>query len=400
MAWNEPGGGNRDPWGGRGGDQGPPDLDEIVRKMQERFGRLFGRRGGGGGGGGGSHGTSSFGIGVVALIALVAWLASGFYIIDQGKRGVVLLFGAYEATTLPGPHWHVPYPVETVKKVDVEQRRYVEVGYRSASGRATKIVPVPREALMLTQDENIVNVQIAVQYQVKDPRAYLFNVRDPEGVLKQVAESAVREVVGKSKMDFVLTEGRSEVVAKTKALMQHILDQYDTGQMVVNVTLQDAQPPDQVQAAFADAIKAREDEQRLKNEAQAYANGVIPVARGNAARVLEEANGYKQRVVAQSKGDTKRFLELLTEYDKAPAVTRERMYLDTMQEVLSKSSKVLVDLKKGNNLIYLPLDKLINNSSPKQPAQSQAQQTDETSSSSNGQGSSSRNDVRSGRETR
>ncbi|MGA7801630.1 MAG: FtsH protease activity modulator HflK [Gammaproteobacteria bacterium] len=395
MAWNEPGGGNRDPWGGRGGDQGPPDLDEIVRKMQERFGRLFGGRKGGG-----ASGSGSFGIGVVALIALVVWLASGFYIIDQGKRGVVLRFGAYQAITLPGPHWHIPYPVESVKKVDVEQRRYVEVGYRSASGRATKIVQVPREALMLTQDENIVSVQIAVQYQVKDPRAYLFNVRDPEGVLKQVAESAVREVVGKSKMDFVLTEGRSAVVAQTKELMQHILDQYDTGQLVVNVTLQDAQPPDQVQAAFSDAIKAREDEQRLKNEAQAYANGVIPVARGNAARLLEEANGYKQRVVARSEGDTKRFLELLTEYDKAPAVTRQRLYLDSMEDVLSKSSKVLVDIKKGSNLLYLPLDKIIKNNSHKPPAQSQATQTGETDSSGNTPGASSRNDPRSGRETR
>jgi membrane protease subunit HflK len=239
-----------------------------------------------------------------------------------------------------------------------------------------------------------------VQYQVKDPRAYLFNVRDPEGVLKQVAESAVREVVGKSKMDFVLTEGRSEVVAQTKKLMQHILDQYDTGQMVVNVTLQDAQPPDQVQAAFADAIKAREDEQRLKNEAQAYANGVIPVARGNAARVLEEANGYKQRVVAQSEGDTKRFLELLTEYEKAPSVTRERMYLDAMQDVLSNSSKVLLDVKKGNNLIYLPLDKLIKSSGAKQPAKTPAKQANGANSSGSGQSSSSRSDVRGGRETR
>ncbi|HKK13810.1 MAG TPA: FtsH protease activity modulator HflK [Gammaproteobacteria bacterium] len=398
MAWNEPGGGNRDPWGGRGGDQGPPDLDEIVRKLQDRFGRLFGGRRGGRGGGGPS-GSASFGIGAVLVVALLVWLASGFYIVDQGKRGVVLRFGAYSSIAMPGPHWHLPYPVEQVKKVDVEQRRYVEVGYRTASGRANKMVPVPREALMLTQDENIVSVQIAVQYQVKDPRAYLFNVRDPQDTLKQVAESAVREVVGKNKMDFLLTKGRSEVVARTKKLMQSILDQYDTGQMVVNVTLQDAQPPDQVQAAFADAIKAREDEQRLKNEAQGYANDVIPKARGKAARALEEANGYKQRVIARSEGDTRRFLELLGEYEKAPKVTRKRMYLDTMQDVLSNSSKVTVDVKNGNNLLYLPIDKLMKERSS--GASSAPEQTQSTSSSSDGSSQdNSRHTGRSAREAR
>jgi membrane protease subunit HflK len=357
MAWNEPGGGNnKDPWGGRG-DQGPPDLDEVVRKMQDKLGGLFGgRKGGGNGGGGGKAGFAGFGL--IAVIVLIVWLFSGIYIVDTGTRGVVLRFGAYTTATMPGPHWHIPYPIEQVSIVDVEQRRFVEIGYRSG-GAGQSAVAVPREALMLTADENIVNIKLAVQYQVNDPRKYLFAVRDADSVLKQAAESAIREVIGKSKMDFVLKEGRADVVSRTKSLMQKILDDYESGLLVSDVNLQDAQPPEEVQAAFSDAIKAREDKERFKNEAEAYANEVIPRARGNAARQLQEANAYKEALVAKAEGEASRFSQLLTEYSKAPEVTRRRLYLETMESVLSKSNKVLVDSASSNNLMYLPIDQLL-----------------------------------------
>jgi membrane protease subunit HflK len=357
MAWNEPGGGNKDPWGGRG-DQGPPDLDEVVKKMQDKLGGLFGggRRGGDGGGRSGGPAFAGFGV-VIAIVALV-WVFSGIYIVDAGKQGVVMRFGAYSSTTPPGPHWHIPYPVEQVEIVDVEQRRFVEIGYRSgAAGQS--VVAVPREALMLTEDENIVNVQLAVQYQVSDPEFYLFDVRDPDAVLKQVAESAMREVVGKSEMDFVLKEGRAQVVADIKALMQKILTSYKAGLLVSDVNLQDAQPPEEVQAAFSDAIKAREDKERLKNEAEAYANDIIPKARGAAARQLQEANGYQESLVAKAEGEASRFTQLLGEYKKAPEVTRKRLYLETMESVLGQTSKVVVDSNNANNLMYLPIDQLL-----------------------------------------
>lgn len=365
MAWNEPGGGNnKDPWGGRG-DQGPPDLDEVVKKMQDKLGGLFGggrKRGGDGGRGGGGGGAGYTGFGVIAAIVVLVWLASGIYIVDAGRQGVVMRFGAFSELTPPGPHWRIPYPVEKVEVVNVEQRRFVEIGYRSgAAGQA--VVAVPREALMLTEDENIVNIQLAVQYQVSDPRQYLFDVRDPDGVLKQVAESAIREVIGKSEMDFVLKEGRAQVVADIKSLMQKTLDSYKAGLLVSDVNLQDAQPPEEVQAAFSDAIKAREDKERLKNEAEAYSNDVIPRARGAAARQIQEANGYKESLIAKAEGEASRFSQLLSEYKKAPEVTRKRLYLETMESVLGKSSKVLVDSKNANNLMYLPIDQLLKQSS-------------------------------------
>ncbi len=354
MAWNEPGGGDKDPWGGQGGNQGPPDLDEIVRKMQNRFGGLF--NGGRGSSDGGGKGGGKFGIGLIAIVAVIVWALSGIYIIDEGKRGVVLQFGQFTKITMPGPHW-LPYFIQTVEIVDTEQVRFVPVGY-SPTGRGNATIPVPREALMLTQDENIINVQIAVQYQVKNARDYLFNVRDPDLTLKQATESALREVIGKSKMDFVLTEGRAEVVERTKELVQAIMDQYEAGLIITNVNLQDAQPPEEVQGAFADAIKAREDEQRQKNEAETYANDVLPKARGAAARLLEEANGYKLSVIAQAEGEASRFDQLRTEYAKAPEVTRKRLYLEALEDVLSSTSKVTIDAE-GNNMLYLPLDQLM-----------------------------------------
>lgn len=353
MAWNEPGGGNRDPWSQGGGDQGPPDLEELIRKMQAKVGGLFGGKGGGRGSGSGSG--PSFSIGLLLIVAALVWAASGIYIVDEGKRGVVLRFGKFTDMTTPGPHWHIPFPVETVERVDVEQRRFEEVGYRSSANR---LQPVPREALMLTEDENIVNVQMAIQYQVKDAKDFLFNVRDPRNTLKQAAESALREVVGKSKMDFVLTEGRSGVAAQVKVLMQEILDTYKTGLLVSEATLQNAQPPEEVQGAFSDAIKAREDEQRQVNEAQAYANDVLPKARGAAARQLEEANAYKESLIAQAEGEASRFSQLLAEYRQAPEVTRKRLYLETVESVLARSNKIVVDVEGGNSLMYLPLDRL------------------------------------------
>ncbi|TCK19052.1 protease FtsH subunit HflK [Thiogranum longum] len=361
MAWNEPGGGNnKDPWGGRN-DQGPPDLDEVVKKMQDKLGGLFGGGRRSGGTGGSASGKGMAGFGLIAGIAFVVWLFSGIYIVDAGTRGVVMRFGAFTEATMPGPHWHIPYPVEQVEIVNVEQRRFVEIGYRSGAGGQAGLT-VEREALMLTKDENIVNVQLAVQYQVDDPGKYLFNVRQPDAVLKQVAESAVREVIGKSEMDFVLKEGRAEVVSRVKASMQNVLNQYDSGMLVSDVNLQDAQPPEEVQGAFSDAIKAREDKERLKNEAETYANEVIPKARGRAARQTQEAQAYKESLIAKAEGEASRFTALLKEYKKAPEVTRKRLYLETMESVLTRTNKVLVDSDNANNLMYLPLDQLMKQS--------------------------------------
>ncbi len=338
MAWNEPGGGNKNPWGGRNGDKGPPDLDEIIRKMQTKFGGLFGS-----GGGRTPKNRSPWGIGLLAAIAALIWIIyDSAYIIEPAQRGVVLRFGNHVDTLQPGFSLRFPRPIERVLKVDVDQIRSIN-----------------HQALMLTQDENIVQIKLAVQYNVKDATAYLFNTRDPDATLKHATSSSVREVVGKSTMDYVLTEGRDSVAVNTQKLLQAIIDRYKTGLQVAKVNLQDAQPPEEVQSAFADAIKAREDEQRLKNEAEAYANEIIPKARGAAAREIEEAKAYRARVVAEAEGDASRFVQLLSEYQEAPVVMRERLYLEAMESVLNRSSKIMVDVKGGNNLVYLPLDKLL-----------------------------------------
>lgn len=366
MAWNEPGGaGNKDPWGNRKNteQQGPPDLDEVVRKLQQRLRGLFGGKGPGVGGG--EVKPSRFGLGALALIALIIWLLSGIYIIDPAERGVVQRFGKYVATTLPGPHWHMPYPIEAVEKVNVEQIRNVEIGFRS-DGLKQNVESVSREALMLTQDENIVDVRFSIQYRIKDAPDYLFNVRDPDFTLVQATESVVREVIGKSKMDFVLTEGRSEIAANTEKLTQTILDRYNSGLQVTSVNMQNAQPPEEVQDAFQDVVRSREDEQRLKNEAESYANDIIPRARGAAARMSEEANAYKARVIAEATGDASRFTQILQAYQQAPDVTRERLYLETMESVMSNTNKIMVDVPNGNNLLYLPLDRLTQRNSAEQ----------------------------------
>lgn len=361
MAWNEPGGsrGGKDPWGGQGDgqQQGPPDLDEVVRKLQDKIGGIFGGRGRGGSGGGKGGGrAASFGIGTILLVVLGLWGISGFYIVNEGSQGVVLRFGQFQQSVGAGLHWHIPYPVESVDVVNVDQIRTAEIGYRStAQGNRS----LAGEALMLTQDENIVDIKLAIQYRIKDAKDYLFNVADPDLTLAQAAESALREVIGKSTMDFVLTEGRAEVVARVNELIQRILDNYVAGLHLTSVNMQDAQPPEEVQHAFDDAVKAREDEERLRNEAETYSNDILPRARGQAARQIEEANAYQAQVIAQAEGDASRFSQVLTEYRQAPGILRERMYIETIESVMQNVSKVIVDVEGGNNMLFLPVDRLI-----------------------------------------
>jgi modulator of FtsH protease HflK len=347
MAWNEPGGGNKDPWSGRGGDQGPPELDEVVRKLQEKLGGLFGggrRPPSGDGGGGLMPKGSPLGIGVIVAVLVAIWLASGIYIVEPAERGVVMRFGAFTTTTQPGPHWHLPYPIEQVVKVNVDQ-----------------VSSFRHKAQMLTQDENIVDIELTVQSRIQDPVDFLFQDQTPEKTLEDATETVVRESVGKSKLDFILTQGRSALAAEIQRGTQALIDKlYKTGLLVTSVNMQPAKPPEQVKSAFDDAIKAREDKTRSENKAQAYANGILPVARGDAARVLADASAYRDRVIDEAVGNAARFSAVLTAYQKAPQVTRERMYLDAVQDVLASTSKVIVDVKGGNNLIYLPLDRLLN----------------------------------------
>ena len=350
MAWNEPGGngsnGSKDPWGNKGGNQdGPPDLDEVFKKLNEKVTSIFGGKGGRSGGGKGASVGGSKGFGFIATILVVLWAASGIYIVDEGRQGVVLRMGAFDRITEPGPHWF-PRFIEKVEIVDVDRVRSINIGGTS------------HESLMLTQDENIVDIQFAVQYKVSNAKEYVFNVRDPDTTLRQVTETAMREVVGKNNMDFVIKDGRLEVATRTKDLMKAILDSYKIGLVVTNVNMQNAQPPEQVQHAFSDAVKAREDKERLVNEAEAYSNDILPRARGKAARMGQEAAAYRDEIIAKANGETARFLKVLKEYKRAPVVTRERLYLESMESVLGNSNKVMVDVKKGNNLMYLPLDRL------------------------------------------
>ena len=354
MSLNDPGWGNN---GNKGNGKGPPDLDELWRDFNRKLAGLLGRKGGGGGG-------PSFpnmsprqfggGVGLLAMLVAVIWLASGFYIVDASQRGVVLQFGRFKEITEPGLRWRLPWPIQSHETVNLSGVRTVEIGYRG-----TEKNKVPKEALMLTDDENIVSVEFAVQYLLKDPKNYIFKNRYPDDAVVQAAETAIREVVGKSKMDFVLYEGRDVIAANTQKLIQDILDHYETGIQVRSVTMQSTQPPEQVQAAFDDAVKAGQDRERQKNEGQAYANDVIPRARGAASRLMQEADGYKQRMIATAEGDASRFKQILVEYRKAPEVMRSRMYLETMQQVYSNTSKVMIDAKGGGNLLYLPLDKLM-----------------------------------------
>lgn len=366
-------------------NEGPPDLDEVFKDLNQKLNRMFGGKGGQGGPKSNSPAPQPLPIApILGLVALI-WLGSGFYIVDQGSRGVVLRFGKHVETTTPGPRWHLPFPIETVENVNLEQVRTIELGYRSFEGESGRSKE-PRESLMLTDDENIIDLQVAVQYNLKSVEDFQFSNRSTEESVRGIAETAIREIAGKSKMDFVLYEGRDEVAAKAKKLMQEMLDRYKSGVHVVNVTMQNAQPPEQVQAAFDDAVKAKQDLERQKNEGQAYANDVIPKARGTAARLSEEASGYKLRVENEAKGNADRFEQILTQYNKAPEVTRQRLYIDAQEHILANTSKVLVDQKGGNSLLYLPLDKLMgasgaggsSNTAPaaEKPAQESSQSSD------------------------
>jgi len=349
MSWDESGDDKnkkKDPWSGRKKEQGPPDLDEMIRSAQEKLSVLFGGNGKQPpkepGSTNSAPAPSGFSITILLVVAAVIWLGSGIYIVDEGNRGVILRFGAYHETTMPGPHWRLPRPIDSAIIVNVDQQRFIEVGYRSGANQQSAS-GVRKEALMLTEDENIIDVRLAVQYKVKNAQDFVFNVSAPEVTLKQATE---RAVIGKSKMDFVLTEGRSDVVAKVETSLQEMLDDYGTGLIVSTVNLVEAQPPEEVQGAFSDAIKAREDEQRYINESQAYSNEVIPRARGKASRIVQEAEAYEQRVKAEADGDASRFSQLLVQYEAAPEVTRKRLYLETMEDVLGTSSRTITPPEK------------------------------------------------------
>ena len=362
MPWNQPGGSDgKDPWGNKNNQDGPPDLDEIVKNLQTRFSSLFG---GGKGDGSGStgRGDSPFGaMGILVVLVLLAgvWLATGFYTVQQGETGVILRFGKFQEAYTAGLHWHLPAPIESKIIVNTEKVQTVEVGYRSAANNSRQTVQ--RESLMLTEDENIIDIAFAVQYRIVDANNFLFNVSDQMDVLvRSATEAAVREVVGKTSMDDVITSGRSIVGSKTREILQRILDVYESGIEIVSVDMQHALPPQEVKPAFDDAVKAREDEVRYKNEAEAYSNDVIPRARGKSARIIQESEAYKATVIAQAEGETSRFSSILKEFNVAPEVTRERMYLESIEKVLTGSNLVMVDQKSSNNIMYLPLDRMLN----------------------------------------
>jgi membrane protease subunit HflK len=350
--------GNKHAQEGKKPGEGPPDLDQLWRDFNQRLNGLFGggknRPSGGGGNGGGDMKNAGFTAGAVGSVALLVWLASGSFIVQEGQTGVITTFGKYSHTTPAGFNWRWPYPFQADETVNVSQVRTVEVGYRSNVKNKQA-----RESLMLTDDENIIDIQFAVQFKLKDPVAWLYSNRDAEDTVRQVAETSIREVVGHSKMDYVLYEGREAVASDTQKLMQTILDRYNSGAEITNVTMQAVQPPEQVQAAFDDAVKAGQDLERQKNEGKAYANDVIPKARGAAFALLQQAEAYRSMTTENAIGNADRFKAVLAEYQRAPAVTRDRMYLETMQQIFSNTSKVMVDAKAGSNLLYLPLDKLI-----------------------------------------
>jgi membrane protease subunit HflK len=358
MAWNESGGG-KNPWDRGRGQEGPPDLDKIVRDWQRKLSAMLG-----GGKRGGTAGDAGSGVplaGVLALL-LLGWGLTGLYQVDAAERGIVQRFGAYVETTTPGLRWHIPWPIEVVDKVNV-----------------SAIEPFPQTTSMLTADENIIIVDMVVQYRKADPIAYLFGVADPEGTLGDASESAIREVIGKSKMDYILGEGRVPIAEQTQVVIQSALDEYGTGIEVTKVNLRDVNFPSQVDAAVQDAIKSREDKERLAFEAESYANDIVPRARGAAVRRLQDAEAYRDRVVADSEGEAARFSALLNEYEKAPEVTRERLYIDAIEYVYRNSNKVLLDAKGSGNLLYLPIDKLMKQGASDLP------QSDEGGSATNSQ---------------
>jgi len=352
---------------GQGPNQGPPDLDELWRDFNRKLGGLFGGGRGGdnrsnGNGGGNGNGmkpdmkNAGVGVGLIALVAILIWLGTGFFIVNEGQQAVITQFGRYKGTVGAGFNWRLPYPIQRHEIVVTTQIRSVDVG-RDSIVRSTGL----RESAMLTEDENIVEIKFAVQYRLSDARAWLYESKDPADTVVQVAETAVREVVGKMRMDAALADERDQIAPRVRTLMQTILDRYNVGVDIVGINLQQGgvRPPEQVQAAFDDVLKAGQERERLKNEAQAYANDVVPRAAGTGSRLKEESEAYKARIVAQATGDTQRFASVLSEYQKAPQVTRDRMYTDAMQQIYASTTKVMVDSKQGSNLLYLPLDKLM-----------------------------------------
>lgn len=348
---------------GKGPNQGPPDLDELWRDFNRKLGGLFGGRRGGGGGFGGGNGnfqpdmkSAGVGAGLIAIVVVVIWMGTGIFIVQEGQQGVITRFGRYSATVGAGFNWRLPYPIERHEIVNVTQIRAVDVG-RDNVIRATGL----KESAMLTEDENIVEIKFAVQYRLNDARAWLFESKNPQEAVVQAAETAVREVVGKMRMDSALAEERDQIGPRVRTLMQQILDRYKIGVEVVGINLQQGgvRPPEQVQAAFDDVLRAGQERERAKNEAQAYANDVIPRATGAASRLAQEAEGYKSRIVAQAQGDAQRFKSLLTEYQRAPQVTRDRLYIDAMQQIYGNVTKVMVESRQGGNMLFLPLDKIL-----------------------------------------
>lgn len=392
MAWNEPGKDDKDPWGNRGND-GPPDLDDVIRNIQRKLSGMLG----------GSSSTNSddqpsgqgsaIGLGLIAAVIFIVWLASGIYIVEPAERGVILQFGKYKETVLPGPHWHIPAPIQSVDVVDVDKSRTAAIGFRSTVGRDSTIAS---EALMLTKDENIIEMKVEIQYRVEDAAAFLFNVDNPIATLEKMTESAVREVVGQSSMDQAINE-RANLKGQAETLLQSLLNDYGTGLIVTSFNIKDTQPPAQVQAAFSDVVKAGADKERMKNEAEAYANDIVPKARGAAFRLVQEAEAYKSQILSKAKGETSRFLQVMKEYEKAPEITRERLYLDTMESVYSKTQKVMVDVsKESSNVLYLPLDKM-RSSSNSEPTRVDVSNMNNYSTSTNNSGASTsvREDARS-----
>ena len=347
MAWNEPGNNNnqKDPWGNRGNsgnNQGPPDLDEALRNFQKKLRGIFG---GGKKGGSSSSAGGGMGMSFIAIIILLLWGASGIYKIEQAERGIVMQFGAYKETVQSGLHWHIPRPIQSVLKVNV-----------------AKVYSIGVDETMLTKDTNIVDIEGTIQYRVDNPTDFLFNTANPEVTLKSSTESALRESIGQRNMDFVITEGRATIAADVQKLTQGILDSYKTGLTITEVNIRQAKPPEAVKAAFDDVNKALEDKVRFLNEAEAYRNEVVPKARGAAARLKAESEAYQQEVIARAEGNASRFTAMLKEYKRAPGVTRDRLYIDMMEEVLANSTKVMVDVKGGNNMLFLPLDKILQSS--------------------------------------
>ena len=352
MAWNEPNG-NKDPWGRK--SKSNSELDNAINDLNKYFKGLLGGTSGG-------PSSNKKNNSIIAIVILTVYLLSGIYIVNDGERGVVLQFGEFSNITMPGPHW-VPRIIQKAEIVDV-----------------SKIRSIQQKAQMLTEDENIVSVNFAIQYDIKDASDYIFNLRDPDETLSAAGESSIREVLGKNKMDFVITEGRETIASDTKILLQSVLDSYGAGINVQTVNILEAQPPEQVQDAFSDAIRAREDEQRYINEAEAYRNEIIPLARGKAVQIIEEAKAYRVKLIKSAEGEASRFSKLYEEYRKSPEVTRERLYLESVESVLGNSTKIMIDIDGGNNLLYLPLDKIL---------EPRMQNSSNTSNSGNSDSSSS-----------